>query len=171
VLIGNVGFYLPVDVVRVELVEDVVFVSCRIVHRRTWIVEPAGRSINVAVRSPASEKRIVAHGANLVGVNGCALASVSILGQRAWYCCKEGSAQAKRLHHLDFALGGKWMERYTSLTVQDVAAILYASANPGRPAVTIQAISNWQCSAQQGMVEMRARYTFLLASTRKDEII
>jgi hypothetical protein len=49
---------------------------------------------------------------------------------------------------------------YTPLTVQDAAAILYASANPGRPAVTIQAISNWQCSAQQGMVEMRARYTF-----------
>jgi hypothetical protein len=63
------------------------------------------------------------------------------------------------------------MERYTPLTVREVAAILYASANPGRSAITIQAISNWQCSAQQGMVEMRARYTFLLANTRTDEII
>jgi hypothetical protein len=63
------------------------------------------------------------------------------------------------------------MEGYTSPAVEDVAAILYVSANPGRPAVTIQAISNWQYPAQQGMVEMRARYTFLLTNTRKDEII
>jgi hypothetical protein len=100
----NLGFYLPVNVVGVELVKDVIFISCRVVHRRTWIVEPAGRSINVAVRSPASEKRVVAHGANLVGVNGCALAPVSILSLRARQCCKEGSAQANRLHHLDDAV-------------------------------------------------------------------
>jgi hypothetical protein len=62
------------------------------------------------------------------------------------------------------------MAEYTHLAVVEVAAILYASANPGRSAVTIQAISNWQCPAQQGMVEMRARYTFLLTNTRKDEI-
>jgi hypothetical protein len=166
---GNIGFYLPVDVVGVELVEDVIFISCRIVHRRTWIVEPAGRSIDVAVRSPTSEERVVAHSANLVGVNGCALASVSILSQRARQYCKEGGAQAKRLHHLD-AVRERWMERYTPRAVEEVAAILYASVNPGRPAVTIQAISNWQCSAEQGMVEMRARYPFLLTNTKKDEI-
>jgi 3-polyprenyl-4-hydroxybenzoate decarboxylase len=63
------------------------------------------------------------------------------------------------------------MEGDTPPAEKDIAAILYASANPGRPAVTIQAISNWQYPAQQGMVEMRARYTFLLTNTRKDEII
>jgi hypothetical protein len=104
VMMGNVSFYLPVDVVGVELVEDVVFISCRVVHRRTWVVEPSGRCIDVAVRSPTSEEGVVAHGANLVGVNGCALASVSILGQRSRQCCKEGGAQTKCLYHLDNAV-------------------------------------------------------------------
>lgn len=60
----------PVDVVRVPLVKDVVFISLRVVHRRTRVVEPASWGVDVAVWPPTSEERAVAHGSDLVGIDG-----------------------------------------------------------------------------------------------------
>jgi hypothetical protein len=62
----------------VELIEDVIFISGRIVHGCARVVQPASRCVDVAVRSPASEEGVVAHGTDLVGVDGQALAVTTI---------------------------------------------------------------------------------------------
>ena len=82
--------------VGVELVEDVVLVPSRIVHGRARVVQPASRRIDVAVRSPASEEGVVAHGADLVGVDRRALASVAVLCQSNRRRRKKGSAQGSK---------------------------------------------------------------------------
>ena len=82
--------------VGVELVEDVVLVPCRIVHGRAGVVQPASRRIDVAVRSPASEESVVAHGADLVSVDRRALASVAVLCQSNRRRRKKGSAQGSK---------------------------------------------------------------------------
>ena len=83
-----------------QLVEDVILIPSRIVHGRARVVQPASRRIDVAVGSPAGEEGVVAHGADLVGVDGQALAvttiaSVSVLCQSNRRCRKKSSAQGK----------------------------------------------------------------------------
>ena len=87
--------------VGVELVEDVVLIPSRVVHGRARVVQPASRRIDVAVRSPASEEGVVAHGADLVGVDRRALAvtsiaSVAVLCQSNRRRGKKGSTQRSK---------------------------------------------------------------------------
>jgi hypothetical protein len=91
-----------------------VLVPCRIVHGRARVVQPSSRRVDMAVRPPASEERVVAHGTDLIGVDGQALAvtsiaSVSTLCQSNRRRRKKGSTQCKRFHHLGFAeRKGEW---------------------------------------------------------------
>jgi hypothetical protein len=97
---GRCNACSPVDVVWVPLVEDVVFISLRIVHRRARIVEPAGRSIDMAVWSPTSEEGTVAHGSDLVGVDRRTLTTGAIVfSQRGRQTCQKGSAESEGFHH------------------------------------------------------------------------
>jgi hypothetical protein len=92
----------PVDVVRVPLVEDVVFVSLRVVHRRTRIVKPTGRGIDVAVWSPTSEQGTVAHRPDLIGVDRRTLAAlvlIVVLSQRSRQSRQKGGTESESLHH------------------------------------------------------------------------
>lgn len=89
--------FIPVDMVGVELVEDVVLVSRRIVHRRAGIVQPAGRSVDMAVRSPSGEESVVARGADLIGIDGRAF--VVSLSQGSRERRKQSGTEAEILHH------------------------------------------------------------------------
>lgn len=60
----------PVDMVRMPLVEYMVLVTRRIVHRGTGIVHPPSGCVDVRVRTPAGEEGVVAHGADLVSRDG-----------------------------------------------------------------------------------------------------
>ena len=86
--------------VRVPLVEDVVFISLRVVHRRARIVEPASRGIDMAVWSPTSEEGTVAHGPDLVGIDRRTLAIRAIIfSQRGRQTSQKGGAKSESLHH------------------------------------------------------------------------
>jgi hypothetical protein len=98
VQVGNNGCS-PVDVVRVPLVEDVVFISLRVVHRRTRIVKPASRGINMAVWSPTSEEGAVAHGPDLICVDRRTLSTLVVLSQRGRQSRQKGSTKSESLHH------------------------------------------------------------------------
>ena len=96
---GRCNRCLPVDVIRVPLVEDVVFISLGVVHRRTRIVKPAGRGIDMAVWSPTSEEGAVAHGPDLICVDRRTLSTLVVLSQRGRQSRQKGSTKSESLHH------------------------------------------------------------------------
>ena len=92
----------PIDVLRVPLVEEVVYVSRGIVHgllERTcqrWnhnkcmfdgltyatrIIHPPSWSIDMSIRSPTCEQRVVAHVLHLIRCKLCTALASSIMSQ------------------------------------------------------------------------------------------
>lgn len=82
----------------------------------------------MAVRSPTREERVVARGADLVGVDGRAL--VALLGQDSRQCCKQSGGKTEVLHHESSVLGEvmKSMEMVTYRTRDRKA--LYVAGDP-----------------------------------------